>query len=101
MKQANLKTLKSMNDSAGRYFFSPETVRFFNSKFHGAWYTTTEDAIYFVESIQPPSGSRIYKVRCMIVATGHVKFTPPDMEFSSARAASFVAKDLAKQDIIY
>ncbi len=57
----NIEEIKKNNIEAGRFFFSPETMRFFGSRVHPAVYEGP-GGIYFVTSEQPPHGPRTYTV---------------------------------------
>lgn len=51
------------NRDAGRFFFSPDTLRFFRSRVSSRTYTAPDGTTYFVTSEQGPYGPRRYTVR--------------------------------------
>jgi len=75
----NLRELKASNREAGRYFWSPDAVKFFGHR-------DESDLIagaFFVYSIQPPHGTRIYRVGYG-VRTGAVHSIGPDFSYRHA-----------------
>ena len=91
MKTYTKTELKALNVEKGKYFFKPDTMRFFKSKLE-----TTGRAIggeiFFITSEVPPHGKREYSVRAMREETGTIKHLT--IRFGSLRAAKEKMRDL-------
>lgn len=93
VKQWDIDEIKEANENAGRYFFSPDTMRFFESEideevFQGA------GGIYFCTSEQPPHGPRVFKVRRFNPDNGDV-WSASSEWFKSLGDAKEIAEELA------
>jgi hypothetical protein len=55
----DIAEVKAANKAAGSHFFSPNTMRFFNSIIESSLYKNQ----CFITSEKPPHGPRIYRVR--------------------------------------
>lgn len=60
----NIEQIKERHTAAGFYFFSPDTMRFFNSKVHNPTHTGAFGIVYFITSEQFDNDSvRLYTIR--------------------------------------
>ena len=94
MKQITIEAVKTRNQDAGRFFFSPSTMSFFNSEPSFAAYLSDNGAtVAFVDSVcqDPGRTPRTYKVRLMNWETGHV-WGNRNMDYSSYRDADEAAE---------
>lgn len=91
--------IKEANKKAGKYFFSPDTMRFFRSRVASEVYTTLwSDYAYFVTSEINPSNKQAYSVRRFNKKTGDVVTEGKFFEYSTKRAAIEAAKTAARRE---
>lgn len=62
-----LRQIKKANKAAGKFYFEADTLRFFDSKPEPEIYAGR----FFLDSIQPPDGPRLYTV-CVAYDNGDV-----------------------------
>lgn len=77
------KTIAAMekaNKKAGRYFFSPDTMAFFNSKVHGDLFPVRAGTFFITSERGPHQRERSYTVR-FIDADGDVDSVSEFQEF--------------------
>jgi len=97
-KSWNLKAVKDCNERAGRFFFSPDTLRFFRSrvsdKIHqgrGGVYLVTSEQFSF----QGQRDARKYTVRHFYPKTGKVDTAGEHQQYKTSAAAHRAASKLA------
>lgn len=54
--------MKEANTEAGRYWFTPDSMRFFDTRLETPLYERS-GGVYFMTSEKPPHGPRIFSVR--------------------------------------
>jgi hypothetical protein len=64
----SIEDIKRINANKGMSFFSPNTMRFFNSRVLGEVYGNR----FFITSEKPPKGKRAYTVRVFNYETGSI-----------------------------
>jgi hypothetical protein len=96
MKLWSIKTIKEANKMAGQHFFSPDTMKFFNSEVEEYTYDHKDpngDHIFFVTSEQFEDSThtlhpRTWSVRSFNPKNGHVRPTPDEfarlLDFNTA-----------------
>ena len=90
----NMHAIKDCNQRAGQFFFSPDTMRFFNSRVLDRVYQGNK-GVYFVTSEKFRNEPRCYTVRRFFEKSGKVDTVGEHQEFSSAARAATQAKKLA------
>ncbi len=91
--------IKEANRKAGKYFFSPDTMRFFRSKVVSEVYTTTwGDYAYFVTREINPSNKMAYSVRAFNKVNGDVRTEGEFFAYSTKQSAIEAAKQAARKE---
>lgn len=95
-----IQKMAEANASNGYHFFDKNTCRFFHTRFCYSSVTYgDEKSVYFVTSETTYSGrSRKYTVRRFNVSDSTVDNVGEFLQYSDARVAKKVAKDLARED---
>ena len=85
----SIGAIREANRAAGRYFFEPDTMRFFASKVLSHVYQG-DGGVFFVTSERRAGGSRKYSVRRFNPATSDVTTVGGfnDLTLSAARGAA-------------
>lgn len=60
---ANIAEFKRANEGSGHYWFSPDTMRFFNSKVHGDLITIGERQFFITSEQGPHQDKPLYSIR--------------------------------------
>jgi hypothetical protein len=94
MKYISANTVRYRNRSAGRFYFSRDTMKGFNSKLHDSAIETEAGLVVFVLSNKYEGQSREYLVKIMY-ADGTVK-VGHGFSFSTLKAAEAYRKKLAE-----
>ena len=92
----NITDIKRANKKAGKFFFSPDTMKFFGSRIESKVYEG-RGGIYFVTSEQPPHGKRIFNVRRFQKETADIEFSK--QAITTKEKACKIAKGLAECDL--
>ena len=90
-----MHNIKYCNDQAGRYFFAPDTLKFFKSRILDRVHQGS-GGIFFVTSERPPHSRRDYTLREFHPKTGQIDTVGERGEYSSTRAAHSAAQSKAK-----
>ena len=87
MNRVSIETVKYRSIRKGRYYFSPSTLKFFNSKPGPAFQTDDGSIVAFVDTIceDPGRTPEIFKVRVMDWDTGRVR--PGGMNYPTPKEA--------------
>ncbi len=92
----SMEEIQQANREAGRYWFSPDTMEFFE--------TIIESEViggqYFISSEKPPHAPRAFAVRCADEA-GHISTVGKTCEFPTLAAAELAVEELVGVDDDY
>jgi hypothetical protein len=93
----DIDQIKARNTASGRYFFSPDTLRFFRSRVSNRTHCRADGRVYFVTSESGPfgRGTRAYTVRYTDDGGASIETEGAFQAFSSSRAAHGRAAYLA------
>ena len=96
MNRVSIETVKYRSIRKGRYYFSPSTLKFFNSKPGPAFQTDDGSIVAFVDTIceDPGRTPEIFKVRVMDWDSGSVR--PGSAEYPTGPMAVEGAKDIIR-----
>ena len=97
--KVRMTELMDLNAKAGQYFFSPETMKFFNSRVGGeafekdgiAYFITSEKFTMFPEHISEP---RKFTLRSMDMKTGDVRTVGEFQQFNTEAQAKKKLKEI-------
>ena len=95
----SMGNIKYVNKRAGYYFFSKDTLKFFNSKISEDVYATWKEdcyQFYFVTSEEGPDNIRRYTVREFDSQTGKVATVGEFQQYKTSADAERAAKALVK-----
>lgn len=95
-KFETLADIKEANRNAGLHWFSPDTVRFFKSRFSEDIYPLPDGGAMFVSSERGPDDVRAYSVR-LARADGSIETVGGFQAHATSRAAHAAAKFAAAQ----
>ena len=90
----SMDQIKKCNEWAGKYWFSPDTLRFFKSRI-GDTVHQGKGGIYFISSEVPPHSPRQYTVRRFDPKKYGVNTVGDFQAFATRAAAERMAKKLA------
>ena len=92
----SLETVKAANHRAGRYWFTPDTTRFFRSRYSEYAYKVGDRA-YFITSEQFDDHSpRLFTLRVCDLTTGEVDTVGEFQQYRSRHLAEKAMRELAK-----
>lgn len=94
VKQIPMREVIETNKKKGQYWFSPDTMKFFDSQV-GGWAYKKGDYAYFISSekftgdraMGVPAKPRRYSIRKMNMTTGDVSTVGEFQEFSTEKSA--------------
>jgi len=86
METINIGGLELLNARKGRFWFSPDTLRFFRSRYSDTA-TKVDDKAYFTSSERGPSGIRKYSVRVCNMETGAIDTVGKFQDFDTRAQA--------------
>lgn len=90
---ATIGEIRAANKAAGQFFFSPDTMRFFDSRVESAVY----GGRYFITSEQGPHGRRRYTIR-HASPNGHIRTVGGFGAWESSASAQRDIARLLKED---
>lgn len=91
MKIIDINDIKLLNKQKGKFWFSPDTMRFFKSRVAQEAYVTNDDLYaLFVSSESSPfdKGKRFYTVRVCNMKTGEIDNVCDFKEYRSGQGAT-------------
>ena len=89
MRWESMQQVREANEATGQHWFSPSTIRWFNSRIGRTLY----GGRYFISSEQPPRGERMWSVR-EAMPDGTIETCLAFQEFPTRQAAIRAAKSL-------
>ncbi len=88
--------IKALNQRAGRFYFSPDTMRWFKGRVSDTIHRGA-GGVFFVHSVKPPHDRREYRVERFDTDTGHVVYPRAGGVYASSAGAHRNAERLATQ----